>query len=118
MLRRAATIVLLLSIAATQGCLVSSRSRTEYSGRYISETGLARIEPGKSTPDFVRATLGEPTTKTELDDGALWRYEYTKTTSGSGTVFLLFAGSNHTEKSGAVCIRFRDGIVAEKWRDQ
>lgn len=123
MMRRACPTVLvvpiaLIAAAAMPGCLISSRSNTAYSGRYISESGLSRIQVGKSKPDFVQATLGEPTSKSELDDGGeIWRYEYTKTTSGSGTVFLLFSGSNHTEKSGSVCIRFRDGVVAEKWRD-
>ena len=109
---------LTLAAATMQGCLVSSRSKTEYSGRYISESGLSRIEKGKSKADFVLATLGEPTTKSKLDEnGEIWKYEYTKTTSGSGTVFLLFAGSNHTEKTGSVNIQFKDGVVSEKWRD-
>jgi outer membrane protein assembly factor BamE (lipoprotein component of BamABCDE complex) len=100
------------------GCLVVSNSQTQYSGRYISESRLERIEPGRSTADDVLDELGEPTTRTGNPDGSeVWRYEYTKTKSSRGTVFLLFAGSNRTETNGEVQVTLQDGVVKRVWRD-
>jgi outer membrane protein assembly factor BamE (lipoprotein component of BamABCDE complex) len=100
------------------GCLVTSQSRTEYSGRYVGPETFERVQEGKSSQEFVRATLGEPTCRTPLSDGTeVWKWEYQKTHSGSGTVFLLFGGSDRTEHPGAAYVTFKDGVVARKWRD-
>lgn len=112
------TSILAAALCGMQGCLINSHSSTSYTGRFISPTALEKIEVGKTKTDFVKATLGEPTCRSTLDDGSeVWRYDYKKTTSGSGTVFLLFNGDNHTEKQGSTYVMFKDGVVAEKWRD-
>jgi outer membrane protein assembly factor BamE (lipoprotein component of BamABCDE complex) len=107
-----------LSLTLLPGCLVSSSSNTTISGHDVSPKMMAQIEPGKTRKDFVLATLGEPTTKTPLEDGSeVWKYEYRKKSHSSGAVFLLLNHDNYTEKDGAVYIILRDGLVEKTWRD-
>ncbi len=111
-------VVVAAALGAMPGCLINSHSSTSISGRYISDSSLDRVEVGKTKQDFVKATLGEPTCRSTLDDGSeVWRWDYKKTTSGNGTVFLLFSGDNHNEKQGSTYVMFKDGVVSEKWRD-
>jgi outer membrane protein assembly factor BamE (lipoprotein component of BamABCDE complex) len=105
------------AFAATPGCLVVSKSNTRYSGHYVSPSRLDRIEPGRTTADEVLEELGEPMSRTEHTDGSeVWRYEYTKTTSNHGAVFLIFAGSSRKEASGEVQVTVKDGVVQRVWQ--
>lgn len=107
-----------VSALLNAGCLINSHSRTEVSGDYVSPASMERVEVGKSKPDFVLATLGEPTCKNKLDDGSeVWKWKYKKTHCGNGSVFLLIDASDHTEHEGAAFVMFRDGVVEKKWRD-
>lgn len=116
--RYAAVVGLVAAGLGSSGCLIHSRSRTQYSGKQVGEATFDRIEEGKSTPEFVLATLGEPTRKTPLSDGTeVWKWEYRKTQSSSGSVFLLYGGSGHSEHEGAAFVTIKDGVVSKKWRD-
>src|SRR5687768_9029881 len=111
-MKLAPIVLCAVSLSVLPGCLISSHSNTSYSGHDISPKTLAQIEPGTTKQDFVVATLGTPTTKTTLDDGSeVWKYEYRKRTSSSGSVFLLLNTGNQTEKEGAVYVILRDGMV-------
>lgn len=101
-----------------QGCLVSSSSRTEYSGRHIARSTFDQIEVSKTRKDFVLATLGEPTSKRMLEDGTeLWKWSYRRSKSSRGSVLLLLAANNTTESEGATYVQFRDGVVVNAWQD-
>ena len=105
-------------VLLSSGCLIHSHSRTEYSGKYIGSATFDRIEEGKSTSEFVLATLGEPTRRSPLSDGTeVWKWEYRRTQESSGSVFLLYGGSGHSENEGAAFVTVKDGVVARKWRD-
>ena len=100
------------------GCLVTSNSKTTTSGNYVPEQTFEQIRPGKTTESWVKATLGEPTCKTKVDGAGseIWKWNYTETRKGSGTVLFLFAGSSNDEKSKAAYIEIKDGVVTKKWR--
>lgn len=118
MYRMAAIVISLAALCSLSGCLVHSSSRTEYSGRYIGSETIKQIEPGKTKDDFVLAVLGAPTSKTQLSDGAeVWKWEYQKKKSSSGSVFLLVDADNHTESRGATYIVIRTGTVEKIWQD-
>lgn len=110
--------LLLASLAVTvPACLVSSKTKTEVSGRYVSEETLSKVEPGMSSDD-VQALLGEPTSRSIPEEGIdLWRWEYSRKETSSGAVFLVFATSNETENRGSVSVKFRDGVVTKTWRE-
>lgn len=110
--------VLVAALAALPGCLISSNSRTEYSGRYIGPETFAQIQPGTTNREFVLATLGEPSGKTPLSDGSeIWKWEYRKTKSGTGAVFLLLNSSDHTESVGATYVEIKNDLVTKAWRE-
>ena len=108
----------LACILALTGCLVTSDSKTTTSGNFVPEQTFEQIQPGKTTASWVKATLGEPTCKTKVEETAseIWKWNYTETRNGSGTVFFLFAGSSKDEKTKAAYIEIKDGVVTKKWR--
>jgi outer membrane protein assembly factor BamE (lipoprotein component of BamABCDE complex) len=100
------------------GCLVTSNSHVTRSGNYVPEATFDRIEPGKTSEGWVRATLGEPTLKTKVgnDNGEIWKWNYSEKKSGNGTLFLIFSGHNEDEKSHAAYVELKNGVVTKKWR--
>jgi outer membrane protein assembly factor BamE (lipoprotein component of BamABCDE complex) len=113
--------ILILLTAATllplSGCLVSGSSRQTRSGNYVSDETFSQIKPGKTSAGWVMATLGEPSSKSRLDDGSeVWKWSYTEVKSSRGQVFLLFANRNHKETTGAAFVELKNGVVVNKWR--
>ena len=113
-LLRAAVLVML---GVNAGCLVGGSSEVKREGNYISETTLNTIEPGKTGKAWVLATLGEPSSKKEIEPGhELWKYSYKETKEGDGYVFLIFAGSDKNVSGGNVFVEFKDDVVTKSWR--
>jgi len=99
------------------GCLVGGSSEVKREGNYVSETTLNTIEPGKTGKAWVLATLGEPSSKKEIEPGhELWKYSYKETKEGDGYVFLIFAGSDKNVTGGNVFVEFKDDVVSKSWR--
>jgi hypothetical protein len=104
-------------LALSAGCLISSSSRTQTSGHYISPSTMNQVEKG-ARQDFVIATLGEPSKKIPMDDGSeLWKWEWRQVRESEGALFLVFSGENSTEKNGAAYVLMRDGVVEKAWRE-
>src|SRR5215204_6127076 len=81
------------------GCLVSSTSNQKVTGNFVAPNTFEQIEPGKTSAAWVKATLGEPSTKQSAEGGTeVWKYSYVEKKSSSGAVFLIFGGSNREEK--------------------
>ena len=110
------SVLALLPILA--GCLVTSESKVSTSGNYVPENCFEQIQPGKTSAAWVKATLGEPSCKTKVDgsDSEIWKWSYKEIKKGSGTIFVIFAGSNEDEKSRAAFVEVKDGVVTKKWR--
>ena len=109
---------LLLVAAAGCGPVVSSDSSYTRTGEYVGRSSYAQIRPGKSSDDFVAATLGEPTSKTTLDDGSeIWQWTGTERKSGSGSVLFVYSGTNEKEIDTRTFVKVKDGVVTKKWRD-
>src|SRR5437762_8990254 len=106
-----------LTLLANTGCLVGGSSEVKRDGNYISETTLNTIEPGKTGKAWVLATLGEPSSKKDIEPGhELWKYSYKETKEGDGYVFLIFAGSDKNVTGGNVFVEFKDDVVSKSWR--
>ena len=112
-----AFLVLTISMSLC-GCLVTSNNRETISGNYVAPSTFDQIEPGKTTAAWVKATLGEPSSKTDVaeSDAQIWKYNYTERKEGSGAIFLIFGGSNVKEKTGTAFVELKDGVVTNKWR--
>jgi outer membrane protein assembly factor BamE (lipoprotein component of BamABCDE complex) len=113
--RRALPLVCLLLLTIA-GCLVSSTSNQKVSGNYVPENTFDRIKPGETTASWVKATLGEPSSKETADDTEVWKYSYTEVKEGSGAIFLIFGGSDRKELQRNAYVEFKDGVVKSKWR--
>ncbi len=107
-----------LGLLVFTGCLVTSTSKTTTSGNYVPEQTFDRLQPGKTTASWVIATLGEPSARTKVDAtrSEIWKWNYTETRKGSGTVLFLFAGNSNDEKARAAYVEIKDGVVTKKWR--
>ena len=111
-------IVLLSVVLVLSGCLVSSTSHERVTGNYVADNTFDQIKPGKTTAGWVKATLGEPSIKTEVKEAGteVWKYEYTEHRDGSGAIFLIFGGTSSKEKPHTAFVEIKDGVVTNKWR--
>jgi len=123
MLNRRLFVVLLLTgllasmLIMTSGC-VRSRSSIQTTGRYIGDQTVARIEPGKTTREWVLAVMDEPTSKSRLENGVeIWKWSYQRVKTSSGSVLFLVAGSGRDETIRNVYVEFEGDIVRQVWRD-
>ena len=107
-----------LTLAPMVGCsIISSDNHVSYTGNYVPADTFSRVRVGESTPAFVQATLGEPTSKTDLEDGSsIWRWDYVIRRSGEGRLLLVFDGESSSEKKHSSYVQFEHGIATKKWR--
>lgn len=122
MLSRNLATVVALTLAAcfllTAGCLVRGKNYENIEGRYIGDQTLSRIEPGETNREWVLAVMGEPTTKSTLDTGRqIWKWEYRRVKSSSGSVLFVFGGSDRSVEVRNVYVEFEDDTVTSVWRD-
>jgi outer membrane protein assembly factor BamE (lipoprotein component of BamABCDE complex) len=107
----------LLALCFLSGCLISHTSDQSVSGNYVPPSTFDQIERGKTTAGWVKATLGEPSTREKVENGTeVWKYSYTERTNSSGAIFLIFGGSDRKEKQRVAYVEMKDGIVTNKWR--
>lgn len=100
------------------GCLISSSNSVEESGIKITDSTLNRIEIGKTSEAWLRATLGDPNQVTEVADTPGLRvlcYDHIVSKRGKGAVFLIFAGSSSSEKSTRTYFEIQNGFVSKFW---
>jgi hypothetical protein len=117
-LRRLGFLIAFVSLLGIAGCLISSDSSQKVSGSYVAESTFDKIQPGKTSAGWVKATLGEPNSKEAVEStgSEIWKYSYTQTKESSGAVFLLFSGHDTKETTGHAYVEMKDGVVVNKWR--
>src|SRR3954469_22310771 len=95
------------------GCLVMSHNEKKVEGNYVAESTFNQIESGKTTAAWVKATLGEPTSKSKIegDGGEIWKYSYTERKEGYGAIFLIFGGHNEEQRTASAFVEVKDGVV-------
>jgi hypothetical protein len=110
--------ILLASPAFLGGCLLSQSKSTSISGAYVQPSDLSRVKIYRSTEDDVLDILSEPTTRKENTDGSeTWTWNWTRKERGSGSLFLIFAGSSDKHIEESAHITFEHGVAVDKWRD-
>jgi outer membrane protein assembly factor BamE (lipoprotein component of BamABCDE complex) len=110
-------ISVLAAVAVCPGCLIGSHSHTDVSGRYVGPDTLAQIQPGKSEA-YVTALLGDPSDKTNLEDGtSIWKWSYTETRNSSGAVIFIFASDSKVETQRTTYVELKDALVVKAWHD-
>ena len=109
--------LLVLSLFLLGGCLVAHSSEQHVTGNFVPENTFDRIEPGKTTASWVKATLGEPSSKdTAGNNTEVWKYSYTEQKESSGAIFLIFGGNDKKETQHVAYVEIKDGVVTNKWR--
>ena len=107
----------LFSLLLLSGCLVAHSSNEKVSGNFVPTNTFDRIEPGKTTAAWVKATLGEPSSKDSAGTNSeVWKYSYTEQKESSGAIFLIFGGSDKKEQQRVAYVEIKDGVVTNKWR--
>lgn len=105
-----------LSAALPACTIVRSDSHVSHTGNVVPPDAYSGVSRGDSEA-YVEATLGGPTSRTELDEGrSIWRWDSTIRRRGSGSVLLLFHSHNSSEKRQSVYVQFKDGVVEKKWK--
>ncbi len=112
------TALLAAGALAAPACVISAGSDTEVSGQYVSQTTLDRIEPGKDKA-YVLALIGEPSSKSKLDDGTeIWKWRYTEKKRSHGHLIFIFDTDSKTETRHLSYVEFgSDGKVVKSWQD-
>ena len=114
---RFALAALALSLLLLNGCLVAHSSNEHVTGNYVPPSTFDRIEPGKTSAAWVKATLGEPSSKEAAGTNTeVWKYSYTEQKESSGAIFLIFGGSDKKEQQRVAYVEIKDGMVTNKWR--
>ena len=106
-----------LVLLFASGCLVAHSSDTHVTGNFVPPNTFDRIEPGKTTAAWVKATLGEPSSKESAGNNTeVWKYNYTEKRESEGAIFLIFGGSDKKEQQHVAYVEMKDGTVTYKWR--
>jgi len=117
--RTTVAIVLLacLSIPLT-GCLITGDHHESTSGTQVSDATFNQIKPNSTTEDWIRATLGTPSTESILRDGGrILKYSYTEKRESSGAVFLIFGGHDEKRIDHTAFFEIHGGVVTKAWRE-
>ncbi|MEO1129340.1 MAG: hypothetical protein AAFX05_06460 [Planctomycetota bacterium] len=116
--RIAATVMLAVTLTMLSGCVITSRSSDTVTGRQIGEQTLALLESEVTTEEQMLELLGAPTRSVAADGGGMiYIYEYERTRSSRGALFLVFSGKTQKTERQAVSIMVRDGVVQTWWAE-
>ncbi len=94
--------------------------RVEYTGVFVSEGLVDRVEPGTTRADWILAVFGEPTGRATLDDGSeIWKWAYIPLFEEKPVLAMLNTGGDDepTVTQSTTFVHVRDGVVVETWRD-
>lgn len=109
--------VLAAALMGVGGCLVSVDQHETRNGRLVSEGTFSQITVNETKGDWLRATLGEPSEKSRVDEHSeIWKWAYSTTQKKEGYVFLIYCGKDEKQTDGAVFVELKDGVVVRKWR--
>lgn len=109
-------IASLLFIAS--GCLLTSSNTTSVSGVKVGAATLRQVEIGKTTENWLVATLGPPTTRTTVrGDLEILGYNHEVEKKSRGSVFLLFSGRSQKVDKSTTFFELNEGVVTRYWTE-
>ena len=100
------------------GCrIIETRSETTYSGTQVSDVTMAQLEIGKTTKKWVIATLGAPTSASQVDDRTeLLKYTATRTTDRHAGMIVIIKSRLRTEERETIYLEFKDEVLSRYWK--
>jgi len=120
-LRGAWLIVGFLAAVLVLGGCVSVDSEDFYGpkGPAVGRETLKQIETGRTTRQWLVATLGEPSSESEMPDGTeIVKYNYVKTTDNSVKIFPVLDIENKKQQHLTLCFELENGVVVKFWKEQ
>jgi outer membrane protein assembly factor BamE (lipoprotein component of BamABCDE complex) len=109
-------VVSMLGLAFT-GCIATNSSNTNIAGKMVPDDVFAQVQPGK-TKNFVLDLMGNPATKSTLDNGReVWRWNYDETKTAEKTFMIFYVAVDRTHTVQTAAVAFQDGIVVKAWRE-
>jgi len=118
-IRRCILALLIVGMLPLAGCFIYSND-VSYGekGAPVSDRTLEQIECGKTTKNWVVATLGEPSQEETTKDGVeVLKYRYSKTEE-SNTVFLPFLIVDDEKRhERTIYFEVKDGVVQRYWKE-
>jgi hypothetical protein len=118
--RRQRVGAIALTCICLGGCLVSTSQQINETGATIAPQTLQQIEVGRTTEAWLVATLGQPTSRVQVDGSDelhLLRYTSTVEKTGQTAIFVLFAGSKTAKTSRTHYFEVSRGVVVRHWSD-
>ena len=116
-LKNLSVAALICSAVLLTGCLVTGDHKESTTGTQVADATFNQIKAGETTEDWVRATLGQPTSDSRLRDGGhILKYTYTEHRESSGAVFLIFGGHDEKRVDHTAFIEVHDNTVTKAWR--
>ena len=112
--RMCVLVIVMILCPIIAGCFITTRHYTNQTspGRELSKSQIKRIEPGKTTKEWVMQTFGMPTRQWTFDEGEeTWEYERSYRTEAETNVFFLIHTENVTRTRETLIIEIKDGIV-------
>lgn len=102
------------------GCsVISSTTTTTRSGTQVSNETLTQLELGKTTKEWLVATLGAPSAITKVGDQTeILKYTSTLTKKQRSGLILVIHTNNETEAKETVYFEFQEGILARYWKTE
>ena len=116
MIRTLISLALLLAVGP--GCtVISSNSTTSHSGTKVADETIAQLEVGKTTKEWVIATLGAPTSSSSVNDKTeILRYTATRTKKTHSGLLLVLNTDDETETKETLYLEFQDGVLKRYWK--
>ncbi len=111
-------VSLAILLVASPGCtVISSNSTTTQSGTKVSDETLVQLELGKTTKDWLIATLGAPTSATQVDEHTeILKYTSSRTTKQSGGLIVVLHANSETKEKETVYFEIHDGVLKRYWK--
>ncbi|MBN2507207.1 MAG: outer membrane protein assembly factor BamE [Verrucomicrobia bacterium] len=113
-----ALILTLLLMAVSPGCtVISSNSSTSHSGTQVPEETIAQLEVGKTTKEWVIATLGAPTSASSVNEKTeVLRYTSTRTRKTHSGLLLVLSANNQTVTKETLYLEFQEAVLKRYWK--
>ncbi len=117
--RTTVMVSLLCACGFAGGCFSAVSSRTiEPAGCAAHSDAVKQVIPGKTTAEWLLATMGKPTGKAPSPEGTeIYKYEYTETVRNQLHLLLLPGAEETVKTRKTLCFEVRDGVIQRCWRE-
>ena len=105
--------------ALLSGCaVINSHSETKTYGTHVSQVTLDQVEVGRTTEDWVVATLVHPASESDIEGGRLLKYTSRHLTKINSELLFVLDTSSRKEVNRTVFFEFHEGVLSRLWVEE